>query len=145
MDGIWHAVAVSFGLGTVYFIAAIPAGMALGLHAGWAAAAAWAGYAGIAGAAVLLGAPAREWLARRFGWEVRRDPRRLFWRVWDSWGLPGMALLAPVTVGPYSAAFLALALGKQPGPVFAWIAIAAIPWCIGFAVAGAFGLYLFPG
>jgi len=55
------------------------------------------------------------------------------------WGLPGLALLAPVTCGPYFAALIALALGEKPLWVILWIAGGAIPWCILFAILAATG------
>jgi len=142
MSSILAAMASVFGLGIVYFLAAIPAGVAMGLHPALAAVAAWAGYVAIGAAMLLVGAPARAWISRRFGFSLEPDPAKLFWRVWQRWGLPGLALLAPVTCGPYFAALIALALGERPLRLILWIAVGVIPWCIFFAVLAAAGLSL---
>lgn len=132
-------MATVFGLGVVYFIAAIPAGVALKLHPATAAFCAWAGYTAIAAAMLLIGDPARRWVESRFKISPHPDPKKLFWRVWGKFGLPGLGLLAPVTCGPYIAALIALALGEKPGRLVLWIAAGAIPWCILFAVLAATG------
>ena len=128
-----------FGLGVAYFIAAIPAGVAMHLPPSVAAVSAWAGYTAIAAAMLLLGTPARLWLQKRFKISSEPDERKVFWRVWSRWGLPGLALLAPVTCGPYIAALIALMLGERPRRVILWVAFGAIPWCILFAVLAAAG------
>ena len=60
----WTGLSTAFGLGFLYFIAAIPAGMAAGASVWIAPIAAGFGY--VAGGAVVLlaGAPLREWLVR---------------------------------------------------------------------------------
>jgi hypothetical protein len=136
-------MATVFGLGVVYFIAAIPAGVALKLHPATAAACAWAGYTAIAAAMLLIGDPARRWVEKRFKFSPHPDPKKLFWRVWGRFGLPGLGLLAPVTCGPYIAALIALALGEKPGRLILWIAAGAIPWSILFAVLAATGVSFF--
>jgi len=137
--GTFHAMAVVFGLGIAYFIAAIPAGVALHLHPALAALCAWVGYTAIAAAMLILGEPARKWLVAKFKVSPHPDPSKLFWRIWLRWGMPGLGLLAPVTCGPYFAALIALALGEKPRRLMFWIAVGAIPWCILFAVLAASG------
>lgn len=133
---------IVFGLGIAYFLAAIPTGVALKLSPLVAALCAWAGYTAIGAAMLAAGAPVREWLGKKFRISPHPDPRKFFWRVWLKWGLPGLALLAPVTCGPYIAAIIALALGEKPPRVMFWIMLGVIPWCIGFAIAAAAGVQL---
>lgn len=133
MSGTLGAMATVFGLGVVYFVAAIPAGVALKLSPLVAAICAWAGYTAIAAAMLLIGEPARKWVERKFKISLHPDPKKLFWRVWGRFGMPGLGLLAPVTCGPYFAAIFALALGEKPIRLMVWIAGGAIPWCILFA------------
>jgi len=140
MSGTLGALATVFGLGVVYFIAAIPAGVALKLHPAAAAVSAWAGYTAIAAAMLVVGEPARKWLSRKFKISPTPDPKKLFWRVWGRFGMPGLGLLAPVTCGPYFAALIALALGEKPLRLMLWIAGGAIPWCILFAGLAAAGI-----
>lgn len=129
-----------FGLGVVYFIAAIPTGVALKLDPVTAALCAWAGYTAIGAAMLLVGDPARRWLEKKFRISPHPDPTKLFWRAWGRFGLPGLALLAPVTVGPYIAALIALALGEKPLRLILWIAAGAIPWTLVFAILAATGV-----
>jgi hypothetical protein len=136
-------MATVFVLGAAYFIAAIPAGVGLKLDPAVAAICAWAGYTAIAAAMLVVGEPARKWLERKFKISPHPDPKKLFWRAWGRFGLPGLGLLAPVTCGPYFAALIALALGEKPVRVMLWIGGGVIPWCILFAVLAATGVNLF--
>jgi hypothetical protein len=144
MSGILYAVAATFGLGVVYYLAAIPAGTALGLPVWLAAVSAWAGYAAIAAAVLAAGAPLRAWLIRRLRINASPDPKKLFWRIWRRFGLAGLAIAAPVTCGPYIAALIGVALGERPGRLLAWIGAAAIPWSVLFAVLTALGFSFLP-
>jgi hypothetical protein len=130
-----------FGLGVVYYIAAIPTGvLVLKLHPAIAALCAWAGYTAIAAAMLVIGEPARRWIVRKFNISAEPDPQKLSWRIWQRWGLPGLALLAPVTIGPYIAALIALAVGEKPRRLMFWIAAGVAPWCILFAALAASGV-----
>lgn len=137
MSGMVGAMATVFGLGVVYFLAAIPTGVVvLKLHPVNAAICAWAGYTAIGAAMLFLGTPARNWLNTKLKISSTPDPKKLFWRVWLRWGMPGLGLLAPVTIGPYFAALVALLLKEKSGRILFWVAVGCIPWCIVFA-AGA--------
>jgi len=128
------AVGTAFLLGIVYYLAAIPAATALGLQPALAALFAWLGYVAVAAAMLGAGAPVRKWLLERLR-IARPSPHFPWWRnVWDRWGLPGLALLAPVTIGPYFAALAALALGQRPGRILLWIAIGGLAWSAAFAL-----------
>ena len=132
----------AFGLGFLYFIAAIPAGVAAGAPAWIAGLAAWLGY--VAGAAVVLmaGAPLREWLVRKLKIPVERDPSKLVWRMWERGGLLGLCLIAPVTIGPQATAVVALAVGEKPRRILVAVALGVLPWCAIFAVLTALGFKL---
>ena len=133
-----------FGWSIIHFISSIPGGVAAThLSPALAALSAFVGYVVIAAAMLLIGAPARVWLNRKFKVSPQPDPKKLFWRVWLRWGMPGLGFLAPITIGPYLAALLALALGEKPGRLMLWIALGVIPWCIVFAVLAATGVKIF--
>ncbi len=135
-------IATAFGLGFIYFISAIPAGAASGAAVWWSAMAAWLGYS-VGGLIVLLtGAPLRDWMVRKLKVPVQRDPTKLAWRVWDRWGLAGLGLLAPVTIGPQATAVLALAMGEKTPRILAALSLGVVPWCVVFAVLTALGVKL---
>jgi hypothetical protein len=132
----------AFGLGVIYFIAAIPAGIAAGAGAWTAAIVAGLGYT-CGGAAVLLaGAPLRAWLVKKLKIPVQRDPAKLIWRMWDRGGLLGLCLVAPVTIGPQATAVIALAAGERTPKIVSFIALGVAPWCFAFALLTAFGFKL---
>ena len=138
----WTGLSTAFGLGFLYFIAAIPAGMAAGASVWIAPIAAGFGY--VAGGAVVLlaGAPLREWLVSKLKIPVERDPSKLVWRMWERGGLLGLCLLAPVTIGPQATAVIALAVGEKPRRILVAVALGVLPWCVIFAVLTAFGFKL---
>lgn len=137
---IFAGIAAAFGLGFLYFLGAIPAGTAAGAPVWVAAIAAWLGYT--AGAAVVLiaGAPLRLWLMRKLKIPVEQDPSKLIWRVWNKWGLPGLGLLAPVTIGPQVGGILALAVGSRPMPILTALSLGSVPWCVLFGSLVALGV-----
>lgn len=132
----WWSV---FGLGILYFIAAIPAGAALGMNPWSAAVAAWAGYVAVTAVVLMAGTPVRNWICKKFRLSSVPDSRKLFWRVWDRFGLGGLSVLAPVLCGPYIAAILAVSLGSNPTRVFVWISAGVLPWCVLFAALSQWG------
>ena len=123
----------AFGLGFLYFISAIPAGVALGMPVWAVAAVAWLGYS-LGGAVILLlGVPAQEWLRKKWKISLSPDPTKLFWRIFERYGVIGLGLIAPITIGPQLTALLLLTLGIKPGKIFFAIALGAIPWVLLFA------------
>ena len=132
--------ALAFGFGFLYFLGAIPAGVAAGAPVWMAAASSWAGYSAGALVVLLAGAPLRAWLVRKLKIPVERDSSKLVWRIWERWGLAGLGLLAPVTIGPQAGSVLALAVGERTIPIFVALSLGVIPWCLLFAVLVEFGV-----
>lgn len=130
----------AFALGFVYFISAIPAGVAA--HAPvWAAAfAAWLGYSAGGLVVLLAGAPLRSWITRKLKINSTPDPAKLFWRIWRRFGIWGLGLIAPVTIGPQATAALCLALGEPPRRIQLAISLGITPWAIVFGLLTAAGL-----
>jgi hypothetical protein len=131
------AIVTVFGFGFFYLVGAVPAGMAAGLSAATSALIAWCGYAAGAWLMTLVGEPVRNWVARKLKIPLERDPEKFIWKVWSRFGLPGLGLLAPVTIGPQSGCVLAIALGEKPWKAALALSLGVIPWCVGFAYAGA--------
>ena len=131
----------AFGLGFLYFISAIPAGVAAHAAVAAAAVAAWLGYS-VGGLVILLaGAPLRGWIARKLKINPTPDPSKFFWRVWHRFGLWGLGLIAPVTIGPQATAVIALALGESPRRIQLAISLGVAPWAIAFGILTALGVH----
>jgi hypothetical protein len=140
MLNIGTGAAVAFGLGFLYFVSAIPAGVAAGAPPWLVAASAWAGYSAGALVVLLAGAPLRDWLIRKLKIPVKRDASKLIWRIWERWGLVGLGLLAPVTIGPQAGGILALAVGERAVRVFVALSLGVIPYCVLFAILVGLGV-----
>lgn len=126
--------------GIAHFLTAIPAGRGMGLPVPVAAAAATVGYAFVTAVVIVAGDGLRKWVVKRFQLKFEPDPSKFFWRVWIRGGLPGLALLAPVTCGPYIAAVIALGLGERPARTWLWIVAGVLPWAVAFAVTTAWAV-----
>jgi len=129
----FSACLTAFGLGFLYFISAIPTAVALGAPIWSASVAAWLGYSVGGGIMLLLGVPAQEWLRRKKKFSLTPDPNKLFWRVLDRYGVIGLGLIAPVTIGPQLAALVLLALRIKPTKIATAISLGALPWTLLFA------------
>lgn len=134
------AIISTFGLAFFYFIAAIPAGTALQLPIWIAGLTAGVSYVAGVLVVVLIGAPLRERLTKRFNISTTHDPNKLIWRVWDRYGLIGLSLLAPVTFGAQIGALLGLSLGVKPRSLVIGLSLGIVPWCVGIGMALALGL-----
>ena len=66
-------------------------------------------------------------------------------RVWKRYGIPGVALQAPLLTGPLLATVLALGLGAPPRPLLGWMLASVVFWGVALTVAGALGLAMFRG
>lgn len=114
----------------IELVVVIPAGAAMGLPMLPVTAAAFLGNA----LPVLAIAALFHW------WERRRGPVRCRWgprasRIWRRYGLPGLALLAPVVTGIHMAAVMALALGTPRRRTVQWMVASLAGWAV---VTGAF-------
>lgn len=61
-------------------------------------------------------------------------------RVWHRYGLPGLALLAPVITGVHLATVMALALGTPRQRVVWWMTASLALWAVVTAVVTAAGV-----
>ncbi len=64
-------------------------------------------------------------------------------RVWKRYGIPGVALQAPLLTGPLLAALLALALGAPPRPLLLWMLASVVLWGTVLTGAAALGFSIF--
>jgi len=134
MGSLLSGISVAFGLGFFYFLGAIPSGVAAGLPVAMAGVMAWVGYSCGAVVLVAAGTPAREWVVKKLGVSIVHDPAKWIWRAWDRAGLAGLALIAPVTVGPQIGAVISLVMGEPAWRVVLFFSLGVIPWCLLFAL-----------
>ncbi|MCS0787575.1 small multi-drug export protein [Cytobacillus firmus] len=59
--------------------------------------------------------------------------------IWQKYGIPGLALLAPIIVGTDIAAIIALAFGASKMGVIRWMTISLALWTIIFAAGAVYG------
>ncbi|MBE0690204.1 MAG: hypothetical protein IH587_08810, partial [Anaerolineae bacterium] len=130
----------TFGLAFFWFIGAIPAGAALNLALPVAALTAGISYAAGALIIVLIGAPLRARIIQRFNLSLEHDPQKLFWRAWDRFGLVGLGLLAPITVGSQIGTLIGLALGVAPARLLTAMAVGGALWSLAIALLVAVGV-----
>jgi hypothetical protein len=90
---------------------------------------------------LMAGAPLRGWITRKLKINPTPDPTKLFWRVWHRFGLWGLGLIAPVTIGPQATAVIALALGESPRRIQLAISLGVAPWAIAFGMLTALGVH----
>ena len=64
-------------------------------------------------------------------------------RVWKRYGIPGVALQAPLLTGPVLATLLALALGAPARPLLLWMLASVVFWGAVITGAAALGFSMF--
>ena len=64
-------------------------------------------------------------------------------RAWKRYGIPGVALQAPLLTGPLLAAILALALGAPPRWLLLWMLASVVLWGAVLTGAAALGFSIF--
>ncbi|MGN7382221.1 Predicted membrane protein [Chlamydia abortus] len=85
-----------------------------------------------------------EWRAKRKGMteeeQMNSRKRSRAKKVWDRYGMPGLALLAPAIVGTDIAAILALSFGSPRKSVLIWMTASLAIWTILLAYGTVYGL-----
>ncbi|MGK7377960.1 small multi-drug export protein [Planococcus sp. 1R117A] len=64
-------------------------------------------------------------------------------RIWNKYGLPGLALLGPILIGTHIAAFIGMTLGATKKNTTLWLTISIAVWTLFFGLATAFGFDFF--
>jgi len=64
-------------------------------------------------------------------------------RVWKCYGIPGLALQAPLLTGPLLATLLALTLGAPPRPLLLWMLASVVIWGVVLTGGVALGFSIF--
>lgn len=82
------------------------------------------------------------WDARRGSSSDGKQSRRRKWaqRVWDRYGLPGLALVSPGLTGVHTAAVLALLLGSTRRLLALWMTLSVALWTVVLTVGSVYGI-----
>jgi len=129
---------LTFAAGAAWFWSAIPSGIALELHPILAGVAATLGNLTAVVLVVLVKVHLRRWVPRYSDLFTKQgEPLK---RVWEGYGLPGVALLSPLIMGAPLGSALALALGAAARRLLGWMIVSVALWGVGLTVAATFGL-----
>lgn len=140
------ALGTVFGWAFFSFWSAIPAGVALNLSPLLVAVTTTISYASGAALVALVGAPLRERIRRlmegRQNKAAARPNRmlRLALLAWERFGLVGLALLAPMTVGAQVGAVIGLSFGARPLRLILALTAGAALWSALITLAISTGL-----
>ncbi|MFC0273326.1 small multi-drug export protein [Metabacillus herbersteinensis] len=63
-------------------------------------------------------------------------------KIWEKYGLPGLAILGPLLIGSHIAAFMAMSFGSKRSWVTGWMTASLILWSVVAVVATSLGLEL---
>ena len=135
--------ATVFGIGIIELWAAIPAGMAFGLHP------LLNGVVSALGAmlgtllVVLLGDRLRRWLIERRGPGKERGKNSRIYRIWEGYGVVGLGLLAPLLTGAPLGAAIGISLGASPRRLMFWSSMGIVLWTFILILIGTLGVAAF--
>ncbi|MBZ0290772.1 MAG: small multi-drug export protein [Anaerolineae bacterium] len=129
-----------FALAFFYFWPAIPAGLALGLSPLAVILTTSLSYATGVAVVTLLGERVRASVMKRLGRKAEVKSDGFLRRVWDKYGMVGLGLLAPMTVGAQIGAAIGLALNGKPRNLFIALALGGLAWSIALTAAVTLGV-----
>jgi len=138
---IWIAIGTVAVFGGVEFWLAVPTGFAFGLHPLVTCIATITG--GVIGVLVVTipGEQIGAWLARRRAGKPRSKSWDRAGRIWEKYGIIGLAFISPVAPGAPLGALIALALGAPKWRVLLWFSTSLVVWSLGVTLVGAAFLY----
>lgn len=144
----WGYVGVLVAAAIPWFeLFAIPPAIALGMQPVMVGVVAGVGNGVVTVATVLGWERLADWRERRsgrpFGSGSRRSERAH--RVFERYGVPGLALQGPMLTGIYLAAIIALGLGAPRRQVLAWSLASVVFWSIVLVVLTVVGVELITG
>jgi hypothetical protein len=132
-----------FGLAFFYFWPAIPTGLALGLSPIAVIGATALSYACGVAVVALFGARVRDLILTRLKRNQTVNTEGRLYRVWERYGLLGLGLAAPMTIGAQLGAALGLTLNAKPRPLFFAMSFGALVWSIALTVITMMGIITF--
>lgn len=87
----------------------------------------------------------KDWLASRSKKDGKDDSKRTERgkRIWNKYGMPGLALLGPFFIGTHIAAFIGLLFGASKVNTTIWMTISIALWTLILGIATAMGFNFF--
>ncbi|PAV31570.1 DNA-binding protein [Virgibacillus profundi] len=87
----------------------------------------------------------KSWFAKRRRKKEKQPSKRTDRgkKIWNKYGLPGLALLGPILTGTHIAAFIGMSLGAKKQWVMLWMTVSIGLWTIIIGVATVMGLDIF--
>ncbi|SDI38969.1 Putative small multi-drug export protein [Planococcus glaciei] len=64
-------------------------------------------------------------------------------KIWNKYGLPGLAMLGPILIGTHIAAFIGMTLGATKKNTTIWLTISIAAWTLVFGILTALGFDFF--
>ncbi|NWG15662.1 MAG: small multi-drug export protein [Chloroflexi bacterium] len=129
-----------FGLAWFYFWPSIPAGLALGLSPVVIVLTTSLSFASGAAVVTLVGGPLRARIMRRIGSRAVVKPGSRLYRIWERFGMIGLGLAAPMTLGAQIGAAVGLALNAPPRRLFVWMALGGLLWSVTLTLLVSLGI-----
>lgn len=129
-----------FGLAWFYFWPSIPVGLALGLPPVVIVLTTSLSFASGAAAVTLVGGPLRARVMRRIGSRAVIKPDSRLHRIWLRFGLIGLGLAAPMTLGAQIGVAVGLSLNAPPRRLFLWMAFGGLLWSVALTLLVSLGV-----
>ena len=87
----------------------------------------------------------KEWMESRNRKKGKAESKRTERgkRIWNKYGMPGVALLGPIVIGTHIAAFIGLLFGANKTNATVWMTISIALWSLVFGIATALGFDFF--
>lgn len=124
------AILSTFSLAFFYFWPAVPAGLALGMPPLLVILTTSASYALGVALVTVAGEAVRTWIMRRMGKRAILQPDSFIGRVWERYGVVGLGLLAPMTIGSQLGAALGVTLGAPRNRLIFWMCVGGFLWSV---------------
>jgi len=61
-------------------------------------------------------------------------------RIWEKYGIVGLGLLAPMTLGAQLGAILGITLNADPRRLFLWLSLGGLVWSVALTVLVSLGV-----
>lgn len=143
MDAFWAdlaKIASVFALAFFYFWPAIITGLTLGLPPLVVILVTTLSYASGVAVVVLFGQRVRTWIMARLGKKDTAEPTGRLRAIWNGYGLIGLSLAAPMTIGAQIGAVVGLALNAKPHSLLLALSLGGLLWSILLTLAVSLGI-----